>query len=86
MFKYNSLYNIGISTLKKIQMLRALQAWEAKLIKFRERYGGNPNALRTNPVWNKLMKIRNSLAHLVASEEMEFALSQSRFKYFLLKI
>jgi hypothetical protein len=46
------------------------QAWEAKLMWFAEKFANHPETLKSNPVWNKLMRIRNSLVQLAKAEEI----------------
>ena len=61
------------------QIRRAIQAWEAKLAWFANRFENHPEALKSNPVWNKLMRIRNSLVQLAQAEEMrQSALDETR--------
>ena len=61
------------------QIRRAIQAWEAKLNWFALKFEHHPEALKTNPVWNKLMRIRNSLVQLAQAEEMrQSALDETR--------
>jgi hypothetical protein len=50
-------------------MRKAIRAWEAKLTKFSEKFANNQEALKNNPVWNKLLKILSSLVQLAEAEE-----------------
>lgn len=60
----------GISLQDLEQIRRAIRAWDAKLMKFAEKFANHQETLKSNPVWNKLVKIRNSLVQLAAAEEM----------------
>lgn len=69
----------GHSLQDLVQIRRAIQAWEAKLAWFANKFEHHPEALKTNPVWNKLMRIRNSLVQLAQAEEMrQSALDETR--------
>lgn len=55
-------------------MRRAIRAWEAKLVKFSDKFGNNPEVLKNSPVWNKLLMILSSLVQLAEAEEMRLSI------------
>ena len=50
---------------------RAIGAWDTQLQRIAQSYGGEPVSLADNPVWQRLIRVRNSLRTMLRSLSLE---------------
>ncbi len=68
----------GQTTEEKLaQISNAITMWEAKLMKFAEKFSDAPSVLNENPTWLRLLKVRDTLRQMLAKAELQ-ALDQTR--------
>lgn len=60
------------------QLRTAIAVWEAKLMRFADKFGESPELLDENPTWNKLLKVRDRLRSLLRVGERLEGLDQTR--------
>jgi len=54
-----------------VQLVRAIGAWDTQLQRIAQSYGGEPVSLADNPVWQRLIRVRNSLRTMLRSLSLE---------------
>ncbi len=60
------------------QISGAVSVWEAKLVKFAEKFSGSPAVLSENPTWVRLLQVRDALREMLAKAELQALLDQTR--------
>ena len=64
---------------KLAQISGAIAAWEAKLMRFAEKFSDAPDVLNENPTWIRLLQVRDTLRQMLAKAELQ-ALDQTRMR------
>ncbi len=68
----------SLTTEEKLQQISgAIAVWEAKLMKFAEKFSDAPGVLNENPTWIRLLQVRDTLKQMLAKAELQ-ALDQTR--------
>ena len=60
-----------------LELRRAVQDWDGKLRQFADKYSGDSRVLKSHPTWQKLMRMRNTVAVLAELQRRRLAVMNS---------